>query len=180
MVAEFDEFATSLLEEAKRFLERAAGATEKEAQDAFLHSALLLAFCSLEGHINAISVELAVRPEFSTHEKALLLEKEVRLQDGEFVLTGLRMTRIEDRILFLHRHFSGKALDTSVKWWGQLGHATSIRNRLTHPKNVQPVTIQNVKDALSAIIESIDSLYRVIYKTGLPAANLQLQSRLNF
>jgi len=179
-VGDFDDFASLLLEESKRFLEKATGAEDKTSQDAFLHASLLLAFCLLEAHINAISEEFAPRPEFSVHEKGLLLEKEVRLQDGAFVLSGLRMSRLEDRILFLYRHFSGKALDTTVSWWSQLNNAIAIRNRLTHPKAVQPITVQNVRDAITAIVASTDNLYRVIYKKGLPAANLALHSRLNF
>ena len=136
-MADFDDFASSLLDESKRFLEKATEAKTKPPQDAYLHASLLLAFCSLEAHINAISEEFADRPEFSIHEKGLLQEKEVRLQDGAFVLMGLRMSRLEERILFLHRHFSGKPLDTTVGWWAQLNASLSIRNRLTHPKGVQ-------------------------------------------
>ena len=179
-MADIDEFASSLLEEAKRFLEKANSAVDNASQDAYLHASLLLAFCSLEAHINAISEEFSERPEFSIHEKGLLLEREVRLQDGGFLLMGLRMSRLEERILFLHRKFSGTALDTTIGWWAQLKEALAIRNRLTHPKGVQPVTAKNVRDALSAIITSIDNLYNVIYKKGLPAANLALHSRLNF
>jgi hypothetical protein len=179
-MADFDEFASSLLEESKRFLERANETKDNVAQDAYLHAALLLAFCSLEAHINAISVELSDRPEFSTHEKGFLLEKEVRLQEGTFALGGLRMSRLDERILFLHRHFSGKALDTTVGWWSELSGAVAIRNKLTHPKDVQPITVQNVRSALSAVIAAIDNLYKVIYKKGLPAANMALQSRLTF
>jgi hypothetical protein len=179
-VTDFDEFASSLLEEAKRFLEKAPGDVDKTSRGAYLHALLLLAFCSLEAHINAIAAEFADRPEFSVHEKALLLEKEVRLQEGAFVSTGFRMYRLDERMFFLHRHFSGKAFDTTVGWWPQFRSAVDIRNRLTHPKGVQPVTVQDVRDALSAVIASIDNLYQVIYKKGLPAANLALHSRLNF
>lgn len=179
-MADFDQFASSLLEESKRFLEKAVGAEEKTSQDAFLHASLLLAFSSLEAHVNAISGEFSERPEFAVHEKGLLLEREVRLQDGVFVLAGLRMSRLEDRILFLHRHFSGKPLDKAVAWWAQLSNAIEIRNKLTHPKAVQPLTAKNVREALSAIIASIDTLYNVIYKKNLPAAILALNSKLEF
>jgi hypothetical protein len=179
-VAEFDDFASSLLEEAKRFLEKASAVDDKTSKEAFLHASLLLAFSSLEAHINAVSEEFSERPELSIHEKGLLLEKEVRLQDGAFSLVGLRMSRLDDRILFLYRHFSGKPLDKTVTWWTQLNGAIAIRNRLTHPKGVQPVTAQNVRDALSAIIASIDMLYNAIYKKGLPVASLALHSKLDF
>jgi hypothetical protein len=69
-VAEIDEFASSLLEEAKRFFELAIDHDDTSAKDAYLHSALMLAFCSLEAHVNAIAAELSEREEFSLQERA--------------------------------------------------------------------------------------------------------------
>ena len=74
-MSDFDEFASSLLEESKRFLEKASVADEKSTQDAYLHASLLLSFCSLEAHINAISDEFAGRPEFSVHERGAAARK---------------------------------------------------------------------------------------------------------
>lgn len=116
-MAEIDDFATSLFEEAKRFLERAQSESDSAARDAYLHAAMMLAFCSLEAHLNAISEEFRERPEFTLHEKAVLLEEDVKLIDGEFVLGGFKMLRLEDRIQFLHRKFSGKPFDKAVQWW---------------------------------------------------------------
>lgn len=178
-MADIDDFATSLLEEAKRFLEKADG-DDVIAQTAYSHAALMLAFSSLEAHLNAISEELAVRPEFSLHEKGLLLEKEIRLVNGEFELGGLRMSRLEDRILYLRRHFSGEPLDKAQAWWSQLMNAINTRNRLTHPKDVAPVNAEQVKAAVEAVIDTIDHLYQIIYKRRFPAATLGLHSRFAF
>lgn len=179
-MADIDAFATSLFEEAKRFLEKAQGDVDAVARDAYLHAAMMLAFCSLEAHLNAISDEFSDRPEFSTHERAILLELEVRLEDGEFALGGLRMFRLEDRLQFLHRKFSGKPFDKGTQWWTRLKDAIVSRNRLTHPKDVLPLTIENVRDALSAIIAALDATYLVIYKKNFPAANRGLHSQLTF
>ena len=179
-MAEIDEFASSLLEEAKRFFELAIDHDDTSAKDAYLHSALMLAFCSLEAHVNAIAAELSEREEFSLQERALLLEKETKLEDGHFVLGAFRMYRLEDRILFLHRKFAGKALNKAASWWGQLKRATVIRNKLTHPKSAQPIVVEDVREALEAIIASLDMLYQTIYRKGLPAANRGLHSRLTF
>jgi hypothetical protein len=54
------------------------------------------------------------------------------------------------------------------------------RNKLTHPKGAHPVTIENARDALTAVITSLDVLYMAIYKKGLPVANLALHSLLTF
>jgi hypothetical protein len=90
------------------------------------------------------------------------------------------MSRLEDRVLLLMRHFTGKTLDKGIGWWGQLKASLAVRNKLTHPKDAQPVTVQNVRDALTGIISLLDGLYRAIYKKPFPAANIALQSRLTF
>jgi hypothetical protein len=179
-MADIDSFATSLFEEAKRFLEKGEGDTDSLPRNAHLHAAMMLAFCSLEAHVNSIAEEFAQRPEFTIHEKAILLEKDVRLDNGEYVLRSFRMFRLEDRIQFLHRKFSGKPFDGGVIWWSRLRDAMLIRNRLTHPKGAQPLTIENVRDALTTIIAVLDATYVAIYKKGFPAASRGLHSQLIF
>jgi hypothetical protein len=179
-MAEIDAFATSLFEEAKRFLEKAEDDIDSVPRTAYLHAAMLLAFCSLEAHINAVAEELAPRPEFTSHEKAILLERDVKLNDGEFVFGGLKIFRLEDRIQFLHCKFSGKPFDGKMGWWGRLRDAMIIRNKLTHPKDPHPLTIEKVRDALAAIVAALDATYIVIYKKGFPAATRGLHSQLTF
>lgn len=181
MVADFDSFASQLLEEAKRFLERAVEAkSDQVACDAYLHGALLLAFCGLEAHLNAIAEEFALRPELTVHELGVLTEQDVKLEDGQFVFGQLKTYRMEDRILFLHRRFSGKALDTATVWWTQFKHATKLRNKLTHPNEAHSISIKDVEFAIGAIISLLDNLYVNIYKRNLPAAGLGLKTPLNF
>lgn len=179
-MADIDAFATSLLEESKRFFERASGESDATAKGAYLHSALLLGFCALEAHVNAISEDFINRPELSAHEQGILLEKEVRLDNGDFVLGGLRMYRMEDRITFLHKRFSGARVDKTAAWWSELAGALDLRNKLSHPKEAQAITQPAVERALRSIISSIDALYQAIYKRKFPAANLGLQSQMDF
>jgi hypothetical protein len=174
-----DDFASSLLEEAKRFLENAEAA-DSVSQSAFLHAALMLAFCALEAHVNATADEFAERPGLSIHERAILLEQDVRFDGGKFSAGGLRMVRLEDRILFLHLRFGGKPLDRTATWWGELNSAVLLRNQLTHPKLVPTISVDAVRQALKAIIEGIDVLFRAVYRRPFPVANLGLHSRLTF
>lgn len=177
---EIDDFARGLLEEAKRYLEKASESEEEAAVNAHLHAALMLAFCSLEAHINAIADEFSARPDFSAHEKGVILEKEVRLENGEFVLSNtLKMARLEDRIQFLHFKFSAP-LDRSKPRWSQLIEALALRNKLTHPKGALDITEAAISRAIQAIIDTIDGLYRAIYGKAFPAANRGLQSKLTF
>jgi hypothetical protein len=141
---------------------------------------LLLGFSALEAHVNAMCSEFAISKHLSLHERALLLEQDVRLDDGEFKSFGLKMYRLEDRIGFLHKRFSGKPLNRKSPWWGALGTATDIRNKLTHPKGVQKLTVDAVKSAIRAIIDTIDAIYLAIYKKRFPAAKRGLQSKLTF
>jgi hypothetical protein len=176
-----DDFASSLLEEAKRFLEKANAASDNDAKTAYLHAALMLGFCALEAHINATADEFAGRPELSVHERAILLEQDVRFHQGEFkVSDNLRMVSIQDRMLFLHLKFGGKALDRSAVWWSELSNALTLRNKLTHPKEVPIIGVDDVRRALRAIIEAIDVLFRAIYRRPFPVANRGLDSNLTF
>jgi hypothetical protein len=177
---DIDAFASQLLEEAKRFLEIAVESADQDRSAACLHAALMLGFSSLEAHVNAICSEFASRPEFSTHEVAFLLEQEVRLVDGAFKRDGLRMSRLEDRIAYLHRRFSGNSGFKQTNWWSALGGAVKLRNSLTHPKGNPNVNVDNVKRALNAIINALDSLYRTIYKKPFPPSVRVLQSKYSF
>jgi len=180
-VADFDLFANQLLEEAKRFLEKAKEAPDAPGEAANLHAALLLSFCALEARVNSIAEEFSIASGLSAHEKALLLEKEVRLEDEEYRMQqGLRMSRLEDRIEFLHAKFSGKPIDRSSVWWGQLGNAIDLRNKLTHAKTIAPVTRAGVGSALEAIIDALDVLYVAIYKRKFPSVTQGLHSSLSF
>jgi hypothetical protein len=176
-----DEFARSLLEEAKRFFEKTDEHGDAVANTANLHAALMLAFCSLEAHVNAISDDFVARPGMSIHDKSVLLEREVRLDKGEFTLTSaLKMVRLEDRIQFLHVRFSGMPLDRSQAWWTQLSEAIALRNQLIHPKEVLEIKPEAVARAIRAVIETIDALYQAIYKRPFPAAARGLNSALAF
>jgi hypothetical protein len=85
----------------------------------------MLAFCALEAHVNSIGEEFSNGIVLSIHEKGMLLERDVRLEDGEFRLKeNLKITRLEDRIQLLHAKFSGKSLDTSSEWWTKLTTAS--------------------------------------------------------
>ncbi len=61
-MSDFDSFAIELLEEAKRFLERAVAESGEAAERPFLHAALLMSFSALESHVNALAQELELWP----------------------------------------------------------------------------------------------------------------------
>ncbi len=180
-MSEIDLFANQLLEEAKRFLEKAGDGTDSVAQTAYLHAALMVSFCALEAHVNALGEEFSAAVGLSAHEQGILLERDVRLEDGQFQLKqNLRIARLEDRIEFLHTKFSGKPIDRASDWWRQLTTAIDLRNKLTHAKDLPPIGQAAVRNAVQAVIETLEALYQAIYKRKFPPANLGLRSQLNF
>jgi len=183
MMQEIDLFANQLLEEARRFFEKAREATDTPTKDANLHAALMLSFCSLEAHINAMGEEFASSFNVSVHGKGVLLEKDVKLENGEFKMTqALRMSKLEDRIEFLHMGVAAKEIDrSSANWRGQLSSAINFRNKLTHARREVPaISETDVQRAIEAIIATLDALFHALYNTGLPSANRGTRSRLTF
>lgn len=177
---EVDTFATNLLEEAKRFFEKAVE-SKGEGKDAFLHAALLLGFASLEAHVNSIAADFLVRPELSTLDNSILQEREVQLEDGQWTLTDkLKIYRLEDRIEYLHRRFSITPLNKQEQFWSDLKAGMQLRNRLTHPKGAEAITEAQIRPALMAIVAVLDSMYRAIYKRPFPAAKRGLQTLSSF
>jgi hypothetical protein len=180
-MADVDEIAALLLEQAKRFYEKATEAKDTDSQVAYLHASLLLGVSSLEAHVNSICDDFLVRPELNILERSILAEREYRLEGGEFILLeALKMYRLTERIEFLFRRFSEKPVDKIAGWWPATKAALFIRNELTHPKRRPEITTESVKRALSGIIDALDAIYRAIYKKGYPAAKRQLQSTLTF
>jgi hypothetical protein len=182
MMQEIDLFASQLLEEARRFFEKAGEATDAPGKDANLHAALMLSFCALEAHINAMGEEVATSFDLPVHGKGVLLEKEVKLENGEFRMTQyLRMAKLEDRIEFLHVSVAAKEIDrSSASWRGQLSAAINLRNKLTHAKEVPAISEMDVQRAIEAIIATLDALFHALYNSGLPSANRGIRSRLTF
>ena len=176
-----DAFASQLLEEAKRFLERAVDASDSTARDAYLHGALLLAFASLEAHLNSIADDFLVRGDLSILDRSTLSERDFAMNDGKWIITErLRIYRIEDRLQHLQTTFSTVPFDGTISSWSQLKEGLILRNKLTHPKQVQPITADQVRRAIEAIIHTLDNLYQAIYKRPLPAGLRGLSSTLNF
>jgi hypothetical protein len=176
-----DSFATQLLEEAKAFLAKAKATSDATAKEAYLHAALTLGFCGLEAHINAIAEDFLTLTDLSPHERSILSEQRVELDNGEYRLTEhLQIYRLEDRLLFLCTRFSKKpAFDRKANYWSQFKDAQLLRNALMHPKTAAVVTDTSVERALSAILQVLDMMYRRIYNKKYPAAQRGLHSTID-
>jgi hypothetical protein len=180
-VADFDVFADQLWEESKRFLEKAGEAKDRLAEDANLHAALMLSFCALEARINSICEEASLRTDLSEHERGIVTERDVRLENGRFKIQNtLKIMRLEDRIEFLQVKLAGKPVDRTAAWWNQLQDAIRLRNDLTHPKTIPSITRATVERALQAILATLEALTKAIYGKKLPASDVALRSSMHF
>lgn len=182
MVA-LSDFAAELLEEAKRFLEKSAESADADGKKAFLHAAVLVGFAAFEAHVNAIADDFLTRPELAPHERGLLAEAQVDLVDGQFSVKEdiLKIQRLDDRVLFLCRRFSGTPIERKASYWGEFNEATRLRNKLTHPKGGHlNVTEAEVERAIRALIELLNVMYLAIYKKKLPAHGNGLMSKRTF
>jgi hypothetical protein len=174
-----DEFASLLFEEAKAFLEQYRAHISNEAALAYLHAALLLGYCALEAHINSIAADFADRPEMDLPEKSILQEREIVLKNGKFQLSPtLKIFRLEDRYEFLYHRFQCQPFDKTSAWWCQLKAGLDIRNDITHPRNPRIVTEKEVTLSLGAVLESLDVLYKAVYKKPYPSKGRQLDSTI--
>lgn len=183
-MSEFDELASQLFEEARRFLEKANGEGPGTGKDAFLHAALLLAFSSLEAHVNATAEELAMRPNLGVLDLSILCESDFALDDnGQFKNNNrLKMYRLEDRLLYIFSNFSSSPADSpkATPWWGDLKAAGGLRNKLVHPKADVTIDTDTVAKALTAILGCLNDLYRTVYGRPFPTFNKGLHSKLAF
>lgn len=171
-MTEFDSFASQLLEESKVLLDKSKTA-EDFLRFTYLHSSLLIAISALEACINSISDELLddlYRNKYTAHEQGLLLERDVRFEKGKFVLSNsLKISRITDRVEFLYSKFTGHRLDGKCLWYSNLKQSIDLRNKLVHPKESIQITSKQVESALLSVIETINELYKAVYRKDFPS-----------
>ena len=176
-----DALSVDLFEQAKRFREKSIEIKDENTKIPFCNAALLLAFSSLEAHVNSIAEELALRPNLGVLKQSILRENEYRLRDGKFELTSkLKMYRLEERIEFILANFSLPGVNDTSGWEQQLGASIALRNRLVHPKSTVNVTEAEVTACLTAILNCLNYLYLSIFKKPYPSFNRGLHSVLTF
>ncbi|MDK8172186.1 hypothetical protein QP735_06540 [Curtobacterium citreum] len=178
MSTEADSFSIRLLDEAKRFFEKAEEAAGDE-QDAYLHATLMVGFSALESHLNGIADELSSRPQSNLLHNAVLLEKDVKIETGVWKLGRDKFYRLEDRIAFLAAEYAGRA-PSEFTWWSSLKDGMKVRNSLVHPREVVVLSVSDVRRFLDAIVRALNDIYLSVFKKGHPAYQRGLQSTMSF
>jgi hypothetical protein len=116
---------------------------------------------------------------FSLHEKGVLLEREVRFEGGTFQLSNkLKISRITDRIDLLLSKCSKNPIEDKAEWYAELARTLRSRNSLVHPKDTHSLSDSDVQLALNCVLKAADSLYRVVFKKGLPYAKKGIEGGL--
>lgn len=181
MTNNFDNFTGMLFNEAKFLLEKAKDFSEKpDIENAYLHSSLLLGMSALEAYVNGISIELIEGGfDLSLNEKALISEKEIIFNKGTFKLSNkLKMQKLIDRIELIYCKYSKKTISANDIWNQNIKQTIKLRNDLVHPKSEITITYDQVKSALYNILQTLDTLYKAVYKTHVPILNYCLLSTL--
>lgn len=181
-MADIEDLSARLWEQAKRFLERAQSESDQDGQSAFCNAALLLGFCALEAHLNAVAEELAMRTGLGVLDKSILTERDFSLDAGHFGVTNkLKIYRLEDRLSYIFANFTSGGAPTNQPWWGDVKNGLDLRNRLVHPRSGIRISESIVRRILQAILDCLDALYRGIYKRRhYPAYKRGLDSTLHF
>ena len=180
-MTDIDDLSVQLLEQAKRFLERAKSEPDQDGQSAYCNAALLLGFCALEAHLNAVAEELTLRKGLGVLDQSILSERDFSLDAGRFVVTKkLKIYRLEDRLSHIFATFTSSNVLSAHSWWGNLKVGLELRNRLVHAKSGLRIDEGAVARSLRAILDCLDDLYRGVYRRRYPAHNRGLDSTLRF
>jgi hypothetical protein len=172
-----DEAFVAYIEDAKAFLDLAES-RQKEGNtrgaEAFCRATLLVGFASFEAFLHSVSRDFidSGHPDLTVQDKAFLSEKEVVVDvDGGYALSERnKFARLEERILFLYRRFSGEKFDRTKAFWSVLQLGIKLRNDVVHPRECQQLSPKTVAQTLSAILDTMNYISLGIYKRKLPIA----------
>jgi len=159
------------LQYAEKYL-RMAEDVETSDLNWLLIPATILAWAAVEIFVNNRLSDFGALPEgiFELHEKAFLLEKQIRFVDsgehlGEFMLGGTEYRRLEDKIFFLIAksnppnkiHLKSNAL------WKDFQEFKTDRDTLMHPRHDRSVVLTTEK--VRHHIETSKNVIEIISKS---------------
>ncbi|MCC8137691.1 MAG: hypothetical protein LIO76_06435, partial [Clostridiales bacterium] len=127
-------------------------------------TSLLLGMSSLEAYVNSISEELCSNFNLEIYEKAMLSEREIKVDKGKVVIGNkLKITRLIDRIELIYCKYSRKDITESDIWDADIKQTIDIRNKLVHPKEMMKLTYVQTEKALENILNTVNVLFRTVY-----------------
>ena len=171
-MSNFVNYSKELMDCAKTFAAKAKNDGPPDIKQAYRRSALMHGFFFLEAELNYLAEHFEDKPMFTVHEQGVLLEREVRLDKGRFILSKKeKFYRLLERVDLLLQKCSGDAESTKANWYASVSAAIKKRNKLVHPREAHVLTDQEVREALLAILECVSILYETVLKRKYPYKN---------
>ena len=128
----------------------------------------------MEAQVNDTAEHFIEYGSFTIPELGILLEKDVTLEQGRFVMRDtLKMARLTDRIDLLVAHFGEDLIELPLYQF--LKGALKRRNALSHPKTDIELTDAEVVAAIEASVSVCSGLAKRIFGKGLPYADRGLE-----
>ena len=166
-----DDFSRSLFESSKRELAAARISKVDSDTQAHLRHALMMGFSYLEFQIFEICRHLETADQLSVSERGVLLQREVRLRNGEFIVApATKYWTLEDRLRVVQHRFAKTPLGKEL-WWPKLAVSANLRNDIAHPKEPVELTVENVETALLSVLGCTDHFFNLVYGKGVPYAS---------
>ena len=171
-MSDFVNYSKELMDCAKQFAADANSAKTKSLVQAYRRSALMHGFCFLEAELNYLAEHFEGKPMFTVHEQGVLLERDVRLKKGKFVLSDReKFYRLLERIELLLEKCAHDADSVKANWFSSLSSAIKKRNKLVHPREAHSLSDKEVKEVLQAILDGVSALYGTVLKRKYPYKN---------
>ena len=166
-MTQLSDFSRDLLESGKFFYQLARKENIDARKQACLRASLYHALAYVEAQVNDIAEHFVDSGSFTSYELGTLLERDVVLERGKFVLRdSLKMTRLTDRIDLLATHFGTDPL--ALPGYSSLKGAIKKRNSLSHPKMDISLTDIEAATAIEASISVCSGLAKCIFGKDLP------------
>lgn len=178
-MTELPNFSRQLLESAKFFLQLATEESGRERRQAYLRATLYHALAYVEAQVNDIAEHFGEDGPFALHELAVLLERGVFLEHGQFVMNqSLRMTSLTDRIDVLAANFGEGP--TAVPSYASFKSSIRRRNTLSHPKIDVQLSEAEVREAIESSVSVCNWLAKAIFSKPLPYADRGLRPTADY
>ena len=138
---------------------------EGDDKNYYIFASILFSWTALESYTNMRSERLSHGDIIKPHEKAFLLEKELKVgDDGQFGEIDIHPATSK-KIVFLIAHFSKVKVNTfKNKFWRDMRDFEDLRNRIVHHKeeNLQAVNINRAIKYKNFAFDLIDYLNKKI------------------
>ena len=152
------------LESSKYFLDLYATCKGKEKEYATFAS-LLFSWTALESYVNMRFDSLSQGNRIKLHERAFLLEKELRVNDGGRFAENQIHPSTTKKILFLIEYFSKIRVSNFKNKFGKdLTTFEDLRNRVVHHKesNIETITFKKASQYNDLVLNLIKYLNRFV------------------